>query len=54
MHKRAFPASMALIDLMIPKDVLDYTKDEFDSRKNEKSSLSYKVLLEGKKIYERT
>jgi predicted nucleotidyltransferase len=53
MHKRAFPASMALIDLMIPKDVLVYTKDEFDSRKNEKSSLSYKVLLEGKKIYER-
>lgn len=52
-HKRAFPASMALIDLMIPKDILVYTRDEFESRQNEKSSLSYKVFREGKKLYER-
>lgn len=50
-HKRSLPASLALIDMKIPKDVLVYTKGEFDRVSSDITTLMHKIKNEGKKIY---
>ena len=42
----------ALIDLNIPVDILVYTKEEVEEKKNHPSTLTYKVLTRGVKLYE--
>ncbi len=51
MHKRSLPASLALIDMKIPKDVVVYTKEEFDKVSRDITSLMHKIRKEGKRIY---
>lgn len=51
-HKRVLIGRKALIDLDIPKDIMVYTKEEFEKLAEEKSSLCYKIKSEGVKLYE--
>ncbi len=50
-YKRSIPASKAMLDLMISKDIVVYTKDEFERLRKDKTSLCFKISNEGKKIY---
>ena len=52
-YKRSIPGSLSLYDLMIAKDILVYTKEEFERRSQNISSLMYKIKEEGKAIYAR-
>ena len=52
-HKRSIPGSRALMGLMIPTDLLVLTKDEFNRRVNDVTTLCHKIVKEGKKIYAR-
>jgi predicted nucleotidyltransferase len=40
-----------LANILCPKDILIYTKDEFDEWSQEVPRLSYKIKKRGKKIY---
>jgi predicted nucleotidyltransferase len=42
----------ALLDLNIPVDILVYTKDEVEEKKNHPSTLTHKILTRGVKLYE--
>lgn len=50
-YKRAIPGIRSLIGLRIAKDILVYTKAEFEKLSGDVSSLLYKIKIEGKKIY---
>ncbi|MFH1644327.1 MAG: nucleotidyltransferase domain-containing protein [bacterium] len=50
-HKRSLPGIRALIDLMISKDILVYTKTEFEKKADDVTTLCYKIKKEGKRIY---
>ena len=50
--KRASKYFRNLRDLPIPKDIIVYTPDEFESRKLELNSLPYTILKEGILIFE--
>ncbi|MFH1644234.1 MAG: nucleotidyltransferase domain-containing protein [bacterium] len=50
-HKRSLPASLALIDMKIPKDIVVYTKNEFEKVSGDETTLMYKIKKEGTKIY---
>jgi uncharacterized protein len=50
-YKRSISGSKTLIDLMIPNDILVYTKDEFESRVKMETTLCCKVNKEGKLLY---
>ena len=50
-YKRSIPASRALLDLMIPKEILVYTRKEFEELVRDKTTLCFKISNEGKKIY---
>ncbi len=50
-YMRSFEASDVLQDLVIPKDIIVYTKEEFDQRMHDKTTLCYKIKTEGKVIY---
>lgn len=50
-YRRSIPGSWALMDIMISKDLFVYTKDEFEKRAGDVTTLCYKVAQEGKKIY---
>jgi len=41
----------ALIGIKIPKNILVYTKDEFEDYSQDKSALSYLIKQHGKRIY---
>ena len=41
----------ALIGIKIPKNILVYTKEEFDDYSKDKSTLSYLIKQNGKRIY---
>lgn len=41
----------ALMDLDISNDILVYTKDEFDLRSHDITTLGYQIRTNGKKIY---
>jgi predicted nucleotidyltransferase len=50
-YKRPIPGIRSLIGLKIPKDILVYTREEFDGMSGDVSTLCYKIKTEGKKIY---
>jgi predicted nucleotidyltransferase len=52
-HQRSYAASDALFDMMIPKDVIVYTKEEFNKRSTDITTLCYKIKNEGKILYAR-
>lgn len=43
----------ALIGIKIPKNIIVYTKDEFENYSKDKSTLSYQIKKHGKLIYAR-
>ena len=53
-HKRSLPGIRVLIDLMISKDILVYTKKEFEKKSDDVTTLCYKIKKEGKRIYEKS
>jgi uncharacterized protein len=52
-YERVRPGQRVLYDLNISKDLLIYTKDEFDRISNNVTTLGYKIRREGKVIYAR-
>ncbi|HOT76659.1 MAG TPA: nucleotidyltransferase domain-containing protein [Candidatus Wallbacteria bacterium] len=50
-YKRPIPGMRSLIGLKIPKDILVYTREEFDRMAGDVSTLCYKIKTDGKKIY---
>ena len=50
-YRRSIPAAYALKDLMIPKDVLVLTKEEFEKGVFDKTTLLYKIKHEGRRLY---
>jgi len=52
-YERVRPGQRALYDLCISKDLIVYTKDEFDRISNTITTLGYKIKREGKVIYAR-
>ena len=53
-HRRSIPGRRALWDLNIAKDLIVYTKDEFDARVTDPTSLLYKIKNMGTVIYARS
>lgn len=53
-YKRSIPASWALMDVFAPMDILVYTKEEFDNKLQERSTLCFKVKNKGEKLYARS
>ena len=51
-YKRILRGLKSLRGLKIPRDILVYTKDEFESLAKDKASLCYKIKHEGIKAYE--
>lgn len=51
--KRSFNGYKALWGLMISKDILVYTKTEFDTAVRNESSVSFKAMHYGKVLYAR-
>jgi uncharacterized protein len=49
--ERTFPASIALKDLLIAKDVIVYTKKEFEERVEDVTTLLYRIKDEGELLY---
>ena len=52
-HSMLVDGHRVLSDVRIPKDILVYTKQEFDQCASDVTKLSYKIVKEGKKIYAR-
>ena len=51
-YKRAVKGLRALRGLRIAKDIIVYTKEEFEQISNDTTSLCYKIKNEGIKLYE--
>lgn len=51
-YKRILKGLKSLRGLKIPRDVLVYTKDEFENLAKDRASLCYKIKHEGIKAYE--
>jgi predicted nucleotidyltransferase len=51
LHERSFIASDVLIDFVLAKDIIVYTKDEFEKKSKDITSLAYKIKKEGKELY---
>ena len=52
-HKRGKPGYEILWGMDISKDLMIYTKEEMNARLADKNSLVYKIVNEGKVLYER-
>ncbi len=50
-HGMLVKGHRALIDLDVSKDIIVYTKDEFDQRAEDITTLGYKIKRSGRKIY---
>ena len=50
-YKRPIPGLLALFGLMISKDLLVLTLEEFVQRSSDKTTLAYKIKHKGKMIY---
>ena len=50
-YERAIKGYHALRDMTIPKDILVFTKKEFDEHSNDVTTLCYKAKHDGKLIY---
>jgi len=53
MHQRGFEIRMSLRSTMIPMDILIYTKDEFNSEKDNNFSFLNSAMKNSKVLYER-
>lgn len=51
--KRPIPGYDALFGMGIAKDIIVYTKEEFDRRSSQLTTLEYKIKKEGELIYAR-
>jgi len=49
--KRPIKGHKALLDFMISKDILVYTKDEFKKFSSDITRFSYKIKNKGKRVY---
>ena len=49
--RRAVAGHLALFNLIIPKDLVVYTKKEFENLSTDRTTLCYKIKNEGKLIY---
>lgn len=52
-YERAVSGHFALIGMDVSKDLKVYTKEEFNRRSKDKTTLSYKIKHEGKSLYEK-
>ena len=52
-YKRPLPGQRALFGLGIPKDMIIYTKDEFEKYSKSPTTLCYKIKKDGELIYAR-
>ena len=52
-YKRPLPAYDALMDIDVSNEILVCTKEEFEKRSNNITTLDYKIKREGKLIYAR-
>ncbi len=52
-YERSRPGQRALFGLGISKDLVVYTKEEFDKYSNDPATLCYKIIKSGKVLYER-
>jgi len=52
-YKRAVPIHMKLWGIKIPVDLIVWTPDEFQSRKDNPYSIGYQIERKGKTLYER-
>lgn len=50
-YKRPLLGHAALRELMISKDIIVFTKKEFEDRCNDETTLSFKIKKEGKRVY---
>ena len=50
-YRRPIKASVAMRDLMIAKDILVYTEDEFSRRCEDATTLMHKIKYDGRKVY---
>ena len=50
-YRRPIAGRIELADLMVPKDILVYTRDEFEKKSKDVTSLCHKIVNEGKQIY---
>lgn len=50
-HSTLVDGHRALFNVGIPKDILVYSKDEFDQFSNDVTRLCYKIKHKGRKIY---
>ena len=50
-YRRPIAGRIGLADLMVPKDILVYTRDEFEKKSKDVTSLCHKIVHEGKQIY---
>jgi len=52
--KRPFEGHMALWDLSVSKDIIVYTKKEFENSISDPMTFAYKINNDGKLLYEKT
>ena len=52
-YERAVAGHLALVGMLISKDIKVYTKAEFNKRSKDKASLLYKIKHEGRALYEK-
>lgn len=53
-YSRTRAGQRALFGLNIPKDIIVYTRDEFERISNDVTSLGYKIKKDGKVLYARS
>lgn len=51
-YKRILKGTKSLRGLKVPKDILVYTREEFEEMAGDRASLCYKIKQEGIKAYE--
>ena len=52
-YKRPIPGHDVLFGMGLSKDIIVYTKEEFENRANEVTTLAYKIKKDGELIYAR-
>ena len=52
-YKRAIPGHQALFGLCISKDILVHTKEVFEKRSHDRTTLEYKIKHHGRMMYAR-
>ena len=50
-YKRSIPGDLALVDLLVSRDIVVSTKEEFEQRASDVTTLCYKIKKDGERIY---